>query len=292
MLLFLGYLLDSNDLHHENVIRSGDHPVIIDLETLLHPWVAPLPGTPTELLTFTMDDSVIRTGLLPNPAEAERGLPDLSGFREGAQPAMGSPLRWTAVNSDVMALSEHPIHQSQEVVVPATPGRTLDRPALQAGFIELYRLFCERKDDLAGVNSPLSAFAGRPARFVFRATEAYGHLLTQSLKPAYMRDGAERSVLFDVLARVTSPYVERPTFWPLLKEEQRALESLDVPLFIGRSDSVDLPLPASGEMAKGYFRESGTTRMWTRLRTLSEQGLARQLGIIQGALRPLTVEAS
>jgi type 2 lantibiotic biosynthesis protein LanM len=285
MLLFLGYLLDANDLHHENVIRCGEHPVIVDLETLLHPWVAPLDSSPEESRSArSARDSVLRSGLLPIPGERAKGIPDLSGFRAGPQPRMTAPIRWVALNSDAMALAEHQACFTAEV--PASNSRygDLDYTAVQEGFSELYQLFLVRKKHLAGLGSVLQAFSSRSVRFVFRATGDYGYLLTASLKPMYMRNGVSRSVFLDGLARTASAYVDRPNFWPVIKAEMRALESMDVPLFIVRSDSVDFPVD-SGEVVDNYFREPGIRRVLDRLESLSGVGLELQLALINTALR-------
>jgi len=38
--LALLYVLDATDFHHENLIAAGEHPILIDLETLFHPRIA------------------------------------------------------------------------------------------------------------------------------------------------------------------------------------------------------------------------------------------------------------
>ena len=37
VLLALLYLLGMTDIHHENLIACADQPVLVDVETLLHP---------------------------------------------------------------------------------------------------------------------------------------------------------------------------------------------------------------------------------------------------------------
>jgi hypothetical protein len=48
--LCLAYLLNCTDLHRENLICSGEHPVLIDLKTLLLPrWELSAAGTPVDV---------------------------------------------------------------------------------------------------------------------------------------------------------------------------------------------------------------------------------------------------
>ncbi|HEX6042087.1 type 2 lanthipeptide synthetase LanM family protein [Longimicrobium sp.] len=280
MLVFVAYLLDANDLHHENVIRCGDNPVIVDLETLLHPWVAHPTG---DAIDDPLRDSVLRSGLLPGRKEPAPGAADFSGLRAGPPPAVVRPIHWTAINSDAMLLSEQ---RPCFVPAPQQSGREwfgLEPRAVKAGFEEMYRLFHECRELLLAPESVLRAFASRSVRFVFRPTADYGQLLTGSLKPAYMRDGAARSVYLDAVTRAASPYSERPCFWPLIKSEIHDLERMDVPLFFADADSTDV----SGEHAHrvmNYFCEPGTQRVLGRLATLNEQGLATQLGLIRQAM--------
>jgi lantibiotic modifying enzyme len=91
MVLCLLYLLQGNDCHQENLIASGEHPVLVDLETLLHPYAREV--NPTEEVGAQslaseqfFEDSVLRTGLLPRwefgadggKAHDVRGLGDLA----------------------------------------------------------------------------------------------------------------------------------------------------------------------------------------------------------------------
>lgn len=66
----LFYVLDGVDGHTDNVIPAGEQPVIIDLETLLHP-----PGK--------LGVSVLATGLLPVPKMPEYTIPAFGRSRPG-----------------------------------------------------------------------------------------------------------------------------------------------------------------------------------------------------------------
>lgn len=258
MLVFLGYLLDATDLHHENVVRCGEHPVLIDLETLLHPWVAVVQSYSQGEKCVghaEMRDSVLRSGLLPVRGKNEKELSDQSGFGAGSSCSMGQP-------SDKLDVGE-----------------------ILAGFEELYRLFIRHRDRLLSSESPLWAFSSCPVRFVFRATGDYMRLIHGSMKPTLLRDGVLRGLYFEALNRVARPYPERPSFWPILKAERQALESMDVPLFVVQSDSRDVVLD-SGEAIPNYFVEPSMDRVMNRLRGLTEVDLKHQMDSIRSALVP------
>ena len=70
MLLCLLYALRGTDCHHENLIASGEHLVLIDMETLMHHEARLMEdssrATEAETLANQLfGDSVLRTGLLP-----------------------------------------------------------------------------------------------------------------------------------------------------------------------------------------------------------------------------------
>src|SRR5207247_8717689 len=65
--LALLYALEATDFHFENLIASGEHPVLVDLEALFHPRTGGSdPGEPIlELESHALEHSVLRVGLLP-----------------------------------------------------------------------------------------------------------------------------------------------------------------------------------------------------------------------------------
>ena len=79
--------IGATDIHYENLIASGEHPALVDLEGLFHPVLDEnVPRDESDALVFkAYVSSVLRVGLLPNPARAgeDAGGADIS--------ALGSP---------------------------------------------------------------------------------------------------------------------------------------------------------------------------------------------------------
>ncbi|MDB9375177.1 type 2 lanthipeptide synthetase LanM [Nodularia sphaerocarpa] len=63
--LALFYALEATDFHFENLIAAGEHPVLIDLESLFHPRSEILITAADNLDREMVADSVLRVGLLP-----------------------------------------------------------------------------------------------------------------------------------------------------------------------------------------------------------------------------------
>jgi lantibiotic modifying enzyme len=127
-------------------------------------------------------------------------------------------------------------------------------------------------------------------RLIYRDTQIYGALLTQLSDPRYLRDGVDRSIGLEALGLAQMPPPEfswegqtKSRLWPILAEEQRAMQQMDIPFFSVRANSDGLTL-ASGELIEGCFREPSFDLVVARLQSLCEQDLERQLGFISGSL--------
>lgn len=102
-LLALLHLIDGTDLHHENLIAAGAHPVLVDVETLFHP---PLAGTGTEdPAARALHDSVYRVGLLPQLLVGDDSALDVSAVGGGLE-AVSPVVRadWADAGTDRMRL--------------------------------------------------------------------------------------------------------------------------------------------------------------------------------------------
>lgn len=67
-LLGLIFLADGVDMHRENLIAAGEHPVLIDLETIVHP------QNEMDMENHPESHSLLRTGFLPTDARAGSAL--------------------------------------------------------------------------------------------------------------------------------------------------------------------------------------------------------------------------
>lgn len=77
--LALLHVLDGADLHHENIIAHGEHPMLVDLEMLFHPWTEQKGAAAAkERAEALLGDSVMRTMLLPGRSWGDRERPELA----------------------------------------------------------------------------------------------------------------------------------------------------------------------------------------------------------------------
>ena len=293
-LLCLVYLLDATDLHIENIIACSEHPVLIDMETLMHPWVRELDDSQNVknaqyLANQKLLHSVIRSGFLPRweigRANRSYDATGLGGISE--QETSFQIKQWNNINTDTMSLS-----LGYEKIQPSNNVPSLNDINMSLkdydeeivdGFQQMYRFLIKHRKSLLAADSPLQNLSHQQVRFVFRATKVYSSILQKTLHPKFLRDGAERSIQLDILSRVMLLSDSKPFFMPLLDVEKEALEQIDVPLFTAHSDSDALPI-APNQTIDQYFTEPSFNLVISRLNDLNEKDLEQQIGFIQGSL--------
>jgi type 2 lantibiotic biosynthesis protein LanM len=289
------YVLGESDCHFENLIAAGEHPVLIDLETLMHPRVniptANRERAPEELIASDelLRDSVLRTGLLP-------GIPflsidpdfDSSGLMgDSGQSTLFVRLKWRNVNTDDVDMVSDLSQTLPKSNLPELDGLKLSPADYEAdllkGFGEMYSMLRRNTDILAVPEGLLAGIAQGRGRFVFRSTRFYSYVLTRSLDPSFLRDGVEHFVQLDVLSAALLRFNRKPRSWPLLRNEIEALERFDVPLFQFSPLSDRLEIGDDAPI-KGLFAESGFDRARARLASLSERDFQVQTGLIRKAI--------
>lgn len=302
MLLCLLHVLRATDCHYENLIAHGDHPVLIDAETLLYPELRPLGRLPGPDPDETVRDrllgaTVLRTGLLPRwqcdgdrlPAHDNSGLGGLD-----SHPVMRETARWRRINTDDMEI----LHERRAIEpgnnVARIGTRTLSpldyEPALSEGFEFMYRLLMSHRQALCGADGPLAEMRGHPVRFIFRRTSLYGAIVAASWGAESLAGGVEYGVHLEQLARPFLAAPERPATWPVFDAEVRAMELMDMPLFTARTDSTDIYLE-DGTALREVFTKPSHDTMLDLVSEMHDADLERQILVIQAALKAKTAHA-
>ncbi len=291
------YVIGGIDFHHENLIAAGEHPVLVDLETLFHPdlevreLVADRDRTGRSIW-----DSVQRIGLLPRRVwgNAEQKGIDLSGL--GAIGGAGAVIPYSGT---VHAGTDEMRFGRKEIELPGTKNRPKiegqegeDVPFLAyeedilAGFRQVYELFRRHRDELLSPGGALSAFAEVEVRLIFRVTRAYFGLYEKSLHPYLLANALDRARFLDQLwgGVPARPYLE-----PLVPFEHRDLEQGDIPYFKTRPGSRDV-WTSTGERLPEVLPDTGLERTALRLGRLGPDDLARQEWLIRGSFSAARLE--
>jgi type 2 lantibiotic biosynthesis protein LanM len=294
--LALLYALDGADVHTENVIASGEHPMLVDLETLFHPWLPLKPeGDDAKARALVLlRDSVMRTALLPGRAwgDRERAGINIGGLGNGnTQLSPQASLEWALSATDAMHASERRLEIPPGDNVPQVDGAMVPVShhveELVAGFEAMLRFLVEERQALLAPGGALRAFADDPVRRLLRSTSAYGHLLEPSYHPDNLRDTLDRERLFDLLWKVSQGKAPLLRVIPAEKED---LRHGDIPYFSTRPDSRDL-WDSRGERIPDVFATPALEIVAAHLLGIGEREIEEQVFIVRAAVSAAAVSS-
>ncbi|MCI0459192.1 MAG: type 2 lantipeptide synthetase LanM, partial [Gemmataceae bacterium] len=290
-LLAVLYGLAAADMHHENLIAAGEHPVLVDLEALFHPDVHTWDLRHADNgAARALWESVMGTLLLPfrvSVAANGAGM-DLSGLTqaEGQQTPYPVP-QWRDEGTEAMRLERSHKALAGAKNCPTLNGAAVDpldyQEALLAGFTSTYDLLARQRDALQAPTGPLAGFAHAEVRVILRSTKTYGVLLRESFHPDVLHDALDRERLWD---RLWATVPGNPRLAQAIPFERADLEQGDIPLFTTFPASRHL-WSSGGERLPDFLAESGLERAQSCLRRLGPADRSRQLWFLRASLATL-----
>ena len=232
--LALFHCFAANDIHHENMIAAGDHPVPIDIETLLQGSSTAVRSAPAESQAYEaarqmIANSVASVGLLPSYGKAANGVHAAGGVV--SEWPVGKTLVWNEINTDAM----RPSMVSELVRAASNLPRIGAERHVGAGRAHrrLHRGLSRVRHASARRGSAiLDGFEGLPVRKVVRPTQFYSMLLQRLSDDRTMNDGVLWSSQADFVARLSDWDRDTDENWALQHAERSALLELNVPMFI------------------------------------------------------------
>jgi type 2 lantibiotic biosynthesis protein LanM len=284
--LALFHCFAAADMHQENIIAAGDHPVPIDLETIFHTTIedheaADPAAEAAEAAKQKLANSVMMVGLLP----AYGRSPENKIFAVGGMTAdwsVNTKITWLHINTDEMCPTRTKQIDASNTNLPHVDGVYAKFADHIDDFItgfETYARFLLSYIEREKQESLLEGFAGSSVRKVVRPTRFY-HMLLQRLKNHQtMDDGVAWSSQADFMARLADWETDTDSLWPLQRAERSALISLNVPHFVSASDTNEI------RDATGFFLSTrapaGLDCARARLHDFSEQEIGWQIEVIK-----------
>ncbi|MFH9298729.1 type 2 lanthipeptide synthetase LanM family protein [Streptomyces sp. NPDC017520] len=287
-LLALLHTLDGTDLHHENLIACGPHPVLVDVETLFHPPLGP--ARSADPAARALHDSVHRVGLLPQLLVGDTTALDMSAIGGGR--AASSPIEtadWADAGTDRMRLVRRAGRFTESANRPRLGGVAADpsayTEALCGGFRAGYTAISEHRDELLDDGGLLRLFAADEVRVVPRPTWTYTTLLDESTHPDLMRDATERH---QILSLLRTPLLGVPALPGVEDEEVAELWRGDVPVFGTRPGGAELwsgtGRTVPGQPGGGPAGPTGLARVEAKVRAMDTVDRQDQERIIRAAM--------
>ncbi|MEZ3116147.1 type 2 lanthipeptide synthetase LanM family protein [Halobaculum sp. MBLA0147] len=263
----VAYLLEFTDCQSENLLVAGEHPVLVDAETLGHPHVRVGRRPRRRSMAPFETDSVLYTTLLPfdvaNSAVGELSVAT-AGIGVSDEATVLSDVtepRVRAHGTDVMRVDETPVTVESDTTLPTVDGEPrhpsdyLD--ALVDGFETAYdHLSAAHTGESVSGDSPTAdtssgrsgdsptadtsdtaslsdlseAVSGFDTRVLYRPTVRYASLLRSLSARDCLRSGARFGATVEELAApLCDDCVDDPVPWGIYEAERRALWRLDPP---------------------------------------------------------------
>lgn len=280
--LALLYSLEATDFHYENIVASGEHPILVDLETLFQPRVL----APSALLD-ALRGSVLNVGLLPRLILSEEGEPlmgDTSGFGGAPGQVIGQYATFAMRDSDQM----HIVNRERRTVAqynrPSLLGNAVKvadySGAIIEGFREVYEHILKNRQALLRPGGLISQCADDHIRVVLRPTRYYGALLRNAFHPEFLSDAVERQLAFEPLLK---PVEHTPVLERVVDAEREDLEKGDIPYFRTQPSSRDLWTSGDRRIVDA-LPESSWSSVTRRIESLGNQDLCRQISYIRTSI--------
>lgn len=285
-ILAILHIMNATDFHYENLIAHGEHPVLIDYESLFHHTIIPKTNTNVssvfEKAQKLIGNSVVSTGMIPTGSTQEvhnQNSIDVSGVRGQNQQIL--PFKIPTITN----------HYTDEIKIEKQKGildsgnnspkysdteiNIIDYLAdLKSGFKNMYLWFIKNRNELI---ENIMLFTDKEIRKIFRNTMAYTKLLNISYHPDFMRNQIDREIL---LFRLWEPGIQNNDIKKLLKYEIHDLLNGDVPYFITSPNEKKL-CNSSGEELQNFYYKCGLELSIEKINSLSEEECIKQLSIIE-----------
>ena len=152
ILIFGSYILNTNDLHEENVIAAGEYPIIIDAETILDNRRRGRTNSAKEEINYILHESVLYSGLLPHYRFSNLGQGvDMSAIKgsEGKEYPIVIPKIADLCTSNMRFVYEHPTTGVNQNLVKLD-GENVSAfhylKEINAGFEDAYKYVLENKE--------------------------------------------------------------------------------------------------------------------------------------------------
>lgn len=283
VLLAVSYAFGLSDLHFENIIAAGKHPVLVDVETLFAPRLKRVLSRETqeeiEDSLSTEDFTVLETSILPSSQSSSEPQYWGASNPEGLQTIVEIPLLPKVDSLDVEIEYKHvrlpAAHNIPYAGVEQGDWRQYEKELI-SGFKLTYQYISDHKEDLVGEFGLANKFFGAPIRVVLKGTSIYSSLIQVANHPDYMRDGVEIERLFSLIWRY--PSFADPRIWI---SELNQLRNRDIPYFSAAFGEKEVVEPGGKVVAK--LLENGQEWFRKHISSFGEKDLERQLWFIRAS---------
>ena len=280
--IFVCYLLNSSDIHAENLIVHGEYPVIVDMETIISPYENNKFIELEDKIDVMIHQSVLHSGLLPFyiwSQENESGV-DVSALNRSLGqvlpikvPAIDNAFRIDMKIKYVKAISNirnNLLFLDGELMAPYE-----FRELIIEMFREAYLVFLKNTNDILKIFKRLSS---TKIRVVMQNTQQYSMMLSSSFHPELTKNVIDRQIflygLYDMKKKCNED---------VLESEVKDLLQGDIPYFYCNMNSLDI-YDSRNDKIEGFFQHSIMEQIIKHIQFLNRKDIERQCIFIRISL--------
>lgn len=273
------YSLNSTDFHFENIIASGEFPMLIDLETLLRPSFIQEGTDAITQVNHMLRKSVSSMHILPVVEVNNDKRFNLGGL--GGEKPQKSPYKIDFIknsNMDTIKIDKdfaviNPKNNNPKLKgVNISSGKYLSY--IKKGFEDMYRFILENKYKYSKKIEEI--FSNKVCRFIPLSTSIYSRLLKSSYHPDVLRHEMDRIIFLNRIGLL----VLTKDFQNLLIHEYRDLVNGDIPYFSVRTNEIYLYNSKNEKINNYEFALSPIENSKNIIKNFSIKDMNTQLSII------------
>lgn len=279
-ILCLLHTLNGNDMHYENLIAHKDMPVLIDLETLMHPDIDGnySPQSAIEIAIEELRGSVTNTHLLPSKIINSKNDKILEIGGLGASEEQESPFKGKFIEN--YGTDEVKIIKRYGKILPKNNNPVYNEKAVDAkkykkeiicGFKDMYTWILGNKDMYK--NKVQSLFENCKVRVLYRATNVYAQLLFSSFHPDLLTNYADRYIF---LHRIATDYQVKNH--KMINLEIKELIQGDIPFFTVNANGKQIDNMHLQNI--NMLKESTIEKVINKIKDMNEISMYRQIAAI------------
>ncbi|WDF51204.1 type 2 lanthipeptide synthetase LanM family protein [Paenibacillus sp. KACC 21273] len=280
------YMLNATDMHYENIIAQGEHPILIDLEALFHnnTIFSHLDNATTRALK-SLNESVMRTSLLPISIRNVNDMKlDISGLGSQQNQSMYA-YQFADAFTDTMRIQKCLISVEKKNNHPLFEGILFDDATtfiddIKKGFFNAYHIVLQHIDQLLSEDGPLHGFKSTTIRNIVRDTQTYSSMLDAGRHPKYLKNAKDREKLFNIMWKAADRF---PILAKVIDSEIKDLIHEDVPYFWSIPDS-SVMYDSKNKEINQFYDHSSYSLVLNTLNKWSAEDCRVQLNHIDYAL--------
>ncbi|EQK48724.1 type 2 lantibiotic biosynthesis LanM family protein [[Clostridium] bifermentans ATCC 19299] len=281
------YFLGSFDMHHENVISSGQYPVIIDTETI----TKALLNDDVDLDPKDLRVSVLNTSFIPYVNDENVLDVNISAiFSEQGESKRTQQILVKDEENNVYYEEVNIEINEEKNIVNIEDMSKIDivraREKLISGFYDASRYAINNKSSFMKLVEDFCNKNNLTFRQLLRSTQVYYQFIYASNHPEIIQNEVERD---DLLGILSNNFVASKFGFLRVQHEISELKRGNIPLYYSISNSCDLYSNGT-VVCKNYFKEAANETILNKIRNFDDSLLEYQVELIKKSIAIVQTE--